>query len=760
MPNKIASIILNSAKTEGLSDVFVAQPDSLTENMAGKFFLLASINGKKNDSRKIFDFLVKTFENNYYNDEKLALCGKIEGLKVDNIFEAAVTKTNNDLQEFIVSEKLLIDFSSTNLTLGAICDNKLYFSNFGSNRALLIFNRGQKYEVINVEANATELVKAESGDNDLNKAPIKARQLFSSVINGEIPDGAYFIFANEALPEYLSTREMIEIVTKLAPIVASEQIKNVLAKINNYVPFLGVLIKNTTNLVALEIKDEKKEERIMSRANSSLNYTEERTERVLAPAGLISLSKIKNIFGILKRSLFPANNRVNQTHQAYSKTHPLRMDEQLNTPKVNIGEIKSLKLARSDSFLVKEKIFFKKKNNFLFTFFKKIPNLFWQFLDPRAWQELYRKNISWLKSLNRRSRWLFIGLVAILPIFIGSILLTNWRHQLKIEQENTDRSLKAVTSKLSEMNISFLYNNQEAANKSLGEARDLLSAIVRPDGGRAETYDQLQNELKTAEEKVNKIVRLNTATKLASVDGLQVVNLALAGEKIYVAGGTSVYEFSITGASSTKIDITGATELSAPFFDDKNDRLYYRSGQQLAQLNLKTGTSNLINVNNLKTPVELQAFEIFNASLYALSGQDGKIYKYRRSADSFTGQSLWLTEELDLSGGQDMFIDGDIYVLQTGGQIFKLFKGKRVDYNLTPIAPAISGTTKISARGNNLYILDAPTKRLIVFDKKTGGLIKQYVLEFTGELLDFVLNDTNNSVYILDKQALYQITLD
>ena len=108
MYNKIAPIILNAGKNTSYSDVFIAQPDSLKENLAGKTFVLAEINSKKNEGRLIFDFLVESLENYYYNDEKILLKDKIEGLKLENIFEAAIAKINKDLNEFLINEKIKI----------------------------------------------------------------------------------------------------------------------------------------------------------------------------------------------------------------------------------------------------------------------------------------------------------------------------------------------------------------------------------------------------------------------------------------------------------------------------------------------------------------------------------------------------------------------------------------------------------------------------------------------------------------------------
>jgi len=314
MYNKIASIILNSAKADGLSDVFVAQPDSLKENLAGKIFVLAEIGGKKADGRKIFDFLVTALNDNYYNDEKILFRGKIEGLKIENIFEATVAKTNKNLADFLVLEKIKINPTATNITLGVIYENSLHFAGFGRNRALLIYRHGEEYEIINVETNAAE-APLENREADSAGAP--APKLFSSVISGDIPLNSYFIFTSEALPEYLSGREMIRVITKLPPITAAEQIKNVLTKINTYVPFLGIIIKNTTGLSSSESKEDPEESSSAHSSISSLNYTEAKTEQMLAPAGLISFSKF---FKYIKRLFTDWQSASSRPNKKYLKT--------------------------------------------------------------------------------------------------------------------------------------------------------------------------------------------------------------------------------------------------------------------------------------------------------------------------------------------------------------------------------------------------------------------------------------------------------
>ncbi len=60
---KIASLVLNTGKHQtGSREVYVAQPDAVKENLAGKLFLLAEIDGKKMDLKKVIDFVISSLD--------------------------------------------------------------------------------------------------------------------------------------------------------------------------------------------------------------------------------------------------------------------------------------------------------------------------------------------------------------------------------------------------------------------------------------------------------------------------------------------------------------------------------------------------------------------------------------------------------------------------------------------------------------------------------------------------------------------------
>ena len=745
MYNKIASVILNSAKAPGLSDVYIAQPDSLKENLAGKIFVLAEIGGKKSEGRKIFDFLVMALNDNYYNDEKILFRGKIEGLKIENIFEAAITKTNKNLVDFLANEKIRINPAATNITVGVIYEDKLHFTNFGRNRALLLYRRGEEYEIINVEANAADAIESPAA---ANAEAAKTTKLFSSVISGEVPLSSYFIFASEALPEYLSGKEMVSIVTKLPPITAAEQIKNVLAKMNAYVPFLGIIIKNTAGLPGQESKEDLEESLSLRSSVSSLNYTEQKTEQMLAPAGLISFSKIlkgaKQFIGQLQP-------KQDLARKIYRKAED-KPDKAVQPP-LDLGQIKSLNLARSNSFSIKEKIYFKKKPGWLGEGLKGFSRFLLNLFTPDLWIDLVRHLKAWLKNLNLKNRWLFASLALIVLIFIGSLIFTNWNHQRQVAATNFNNLVTAIEDQENSLDSHLLYNDENGAGQVLIEAQSLLSSLPHKTAQQQAVYKRLADRLTAASEKIQKIVKVGQADKVNDLSGLGATNLVFALGKIYAASGQSIYELTPGSASSTRISIKDTTGLSKAIFDGTS--LYYQDAAGIAQFNPKTKAGKLLKVSGLDLG-SLTGFNVFSGSLYVLAQKQNQVYKYNK----FTVKSDWLKEASDLSQAADLGIDGSVYILKSDGSILKFYVGKKADYTAAALSPVMTSANKLMVGANYLYIFEASSKRLAVLAKKDGHLVNQYEVDSLNQPKDVAIDESGRAAYFLDGEAVYKISLN
>jgi hypothetical protein len=766
MYNKLSSIILNAGKSGDFSDVFVAQPDAVKENLAGKVFILAQIGGKKAEGRKIFDFLSAAVEEYYYNDEKIFLRDKIEGLKIENIFEASLAKINKGLNEFLVTEKIRINPEATDLTLGVIYENKLHFSTFGRNKALLIYRRGENYELINVETNAAESATAKSASS---VAEAKTPSLFSSVVSGEIPTGSYFVFASEALPEYLSGKEMINIITKLPPITAAEQIKNVLAKINNYVPFLGLIIKNTVGLVEQEIKSAVREAReeqadlsSVGASISSLNRTEQKTEMMLSPAGLISFSKIfRQIreFNRKRRTATPTQEtRVKQERQAPSTQTPVP------PPPLNIGKVNSLKnnlnLARSDSFMVKEEVFFKGEKSFSHggllsrsaMIFKKFVSVLNRFLSG------FKNRFSGLK-MSRRP--LFIGLGVVILIFAASLIFTGIRQNRQAAKEEFDKLIVLIEEKESLIDAHLLYDDRVGAGTVLTDASALLTTLPQKTEAQREVYRRLEDKLKEQEEKINRVVRA-TAAEVSDLVDLGINNLVFADGRIYGAGGDSIYNLADETAP-VKIAVAGAKNLNRPQL--YNNYLYYWDTDQIIRLNVKDNKSEILKVPDDLKAENVISFKIFNDNLYSLVRDKNQVYRSNKSGATYGVKAPWFKEEADLSRARDMAIDGSIYILDQDGAIQKFYVGKAEDYKVELFTPTMESADKIIISNKRLYVFEAASKRLVVLindkdSKNNGGLIAQYLVDSLETVSDIAIDEAGKFAYFLSGEKLYKVELN
>ncbi|KKT13144.1 MAG: hypothetical protein UV95_C0003G0018 [Candidatus Falkowbacteria bacterium GW2011_GWF2_43_32] len=747
MYNKISSLILNSGKENGWGDVFVAQPDVVKENLAGKIFVLAEIGGKKTVGRKIFDFLIAAINDNYYNDEKILLRDKVEGLKIENIFEAALAKTNKHLIDFLNTEKIKINPAVTSITLGVIYENKLHFSSFGRNRSLLLCRRGDKHEIINVEANAAEAGSPRfPGDNSsaVGDATAKTPKIFSSVISGEIPSHSYFVFTNEALPEYLSGQEMIKIITKLPPITASEQIKNVLSGINVFVPFLGIIIKNTVGLPRHELREEVEETLSAHSSISALNYTEQKTERMLAPAGLISFSKFSRKITETLKNWRPERKNISTDDQ--------------HQPSLNLGTIKNLKLARADSFSIKEKIFLKRGTGRLAAGVTGIGRAIKRLFQTQFWSGSRENFKTWLKGLNLKNRFLFVALGSFLIIFAVSIIFTGWNQRRQIAQTDFNNLVAEIESKENLIDSHLLYEDNEGARTVLKDAQDLLASLPGKSKDQQATYNRLAEKLHGQEEKIQKIVRV-TPEEINNLNGLGVGNLTVADSQIYAAGNASVYLLTPNSASSTKIEIDGARNLSAAHKDYYKDLVHYWDAGNIAELNFKTKADSLISTANLEAAAELTGFQIYNSKLYSLAPSKNQIYVYL-DKNGFNTKTDWLKDGVDLSRATDLGIDGDIYVLQADGAVLKFSVGKSLTYGAAPLSPTMTSAEKLIVGNDYLYIFEAASKRLAVLSKKDGHLIKQYVADSLAQPQDVAVDEKKKMAYFLDGEKLYQVSLN
>jgi hypothetical protein len=124
------------------------------------------------------------------------------------------------------------------------------------------------------------------------------------------------------------------------------------------------------------------------------------------------------------------------------------------------------------------------------------------------------------------------------------------------------------------------------------------------------------------------------------------------------------------------------------------------------------------------------------------------------------GRTDWIEEEVDLSGAVDLGIDGSIYILFRDGGVEKYQLNRKQDFELDSIEPAFQEATRIQvspeADEGYIYILEPVNNRIGVFNKE-GDFQMQYQDSGFTDIRDFVVDEQNKMIYILNGSQIYSV---
>jgi hypothetical protein len=113
----------------------------------------------------------------------------------------------------------------------------------------------------------------------------------------------------------------------------------------------------------------------------------------------------------------------------------------------------------------------------------------------------------------------------------------------------------------------------------------------------------------------------------------------------------------------------------------------------------------------------------------------------------------------DFSKSLDLAIDADIWVLSSQGEVIKFRRGNAEKFKLSD-SPADFDPSKIAANDGFVYLalLDSRKSRVVLFDKKTGGYVKQLSNNDLSRALDLVYIDSKTLVVLIDGK-LYRLPI-
>ncbi len=309
-----------------------------------------------------------------------------------------------------------------------------------------------------------------------------------------------------------------------------------------------------------------------------------------------------------------------------------------------------------------------------------------------------------------------------------------------------------------------LMEDKESANAILGKVEGRVVQILNEGYFRTESV-QILDKVKELRDQVNNIQRISNPKILADLStkrtSINLLGMAELGGKLFAYEYNALYETildqiedPLTVSDSEKI--TAATAMSSKdliiFLTESNKILEFNDGQ----FSLGETSDEMWKKSN--------AIAVYSKFLYLLAPQDNQIWKYERRKNSYDGAKEY-NLDADLSKALDLAIDGNIFVLSEGGEIIKLYRGNRQEFNIDNInAEDAENVNKIFTLPdqNYIYLLNSQKNSILVVRKLSNGrgdYQRQIILEGVGQIVDIYVEQNEQKLFALGKDKIYEIGL-
>ncbi len=375
-------------------------------------------------------------------------------------------------------------------------------------------------------------------------------------------------------------------------------------------------------------------------------------------------------------------------------------------------------------------------------------------------------------------KYLLFFIIILALLFAQSIFLLA-RKQINIKKaQEYAATLEKLEIAQEELSIAFTYQDPKLIKTSINKFKNILNQLPQETEEQKQTYNLFTQEYI---EQLNQFYNLkNILNPLLVVDLSQKYSEIITGglvnlnNNLYIFNPENnyIYLFDLTTKEIELVNQTSANigHLKTLTLMDNDNLIGLDQNQGFVSFNILDKKIAPLNLNRQNDPQNIQDFYIYNRRLYTLEPLTNQVYKHDKTIDGFGREQNWITDETNLSQALSLAIDGSIYILDKKGQVLEFYQGELTDFSLADYQPVIStqdpnitkalGKIKLytSSELKHLYLLDGPSQRLIIFDKK-GNLINQFTSPEFKDLKDFVINKQENKAWLLAGTKIFELEI-
>ncbi len=804
-------VFSNSEEEKSFCDVFVYEPENIGEQLLGNLYIIGEITNVSENSSYLVNLLASIIKKEFYSNVKRTA---IESL------EAGLHKANSTLSD--IAEQGNIDWvGNLNMICAVYSEDELHLSQAGNCKTLLIRNgqitdvgknitKKEKTHPFRTFANIA------SGELEIGDIALFATPGFFNIFSLEKLRKLSSLFGLDEFVEKLQNsveqeKDLDTVGSLIMKIKDSEQkedrlshteIESAAEKIDEkeIAPIFQERLEETDEKIKkwAEKKTEKESVDIFEKeADADISVSESR----------VSLESIIKEYEEIEEKA--DTSKETEGEKANADAMEIINTEQNKEEGVSLDDLiekNSYSEKRTEKEKSKKSILdgLLKVLNSVFSFIKvkvatPIVNRIKK-VDSDTSREVpteVEEKSSWrAKLIPVKNKYLLIVFVFVATILVWNVISTDYQKRIddKVEKyiEKYNSTLSYAENKINEADSIIIYGDFKTARELLADAK--ISAL-----GIKNTYEEMDDrlEIKNKYEKLND--RTDALLKRIQVqfDRVDLVNRIdnpkVAVDLSQTEGLESVGEIIKIGKEYYAFDLSNNSLYQADFENNKADPIQAKIGNDLGQFKFSTAISktgeiifltdsNKIAVFNTNKK-ELVAKDIkfsnsissakdiasYSSYLYLLKPDSNQIYKHTRLANGFGEGKIWIEDpEADIRNAISLAIDGSIYVLKSDGSIDKYLRGSKFksddnsDFSIEKLGDPISNPTEIYTRSDldYLYIVEPQKNRIVLFDKISGKLIKQYVSESFSDLKNIAVDEKEEKIYILSGDKVFEVEIE
>lgn len=743
---KITSLLVEPAGSPAsLCKIFIAKPTVEKELTVGKLFGFAEITQPHAGGAELINRLLEQLKNDLYGNSSARRQAAVPLATADfgEQFNNLLQQSNTALAQVFESGRAKISLDDCNLLVANLRQQELAVAAIGKVTGYLLHYRASRdYQVITItEPNL---------GTDLN--PLR---LFSQSITGLVGPLDYAFFCTESILDYLSLHTITTIITQNAGAEAVRQLKQALIRANPKATAAAMIVslipqRPSATEATLNLKTFDYAGAAAKDSMRTLHQNQQRTSQMLSPRLRHSG---RNISRWLKDTLRAQAARIR--HLTAKKLRPKPTDggepatlaavkKNLSVPTHAVG-VTLRRIWRACTSLAR----LARHNPVAQTLTGVL---------LAAWHRFRR--------VPAKRQLAIVGSLALAILLGYNLVALQSRNSTLAREKAFAAVLEQAERKRDAARETLIYQDEGESRLRLNEGLQVLSQLPA-DYHNHPTVVRLRRELTGMLNELRHEIVIAEPLQLANFSNLDDQARAAAilvklGDRLYTQNArtkdlltlnlTTRAIATVQPSPSLPSNIHSATNAAAGavLLDGERRLLRLAANEQVRPLgvNLPAGT--------------VVAVASFRDRLYLLDTASGTVFRADPAGGGYGTPRNWIADpSLDLRTGVDLALDGDLYALRSDGQLVKLRQGRITEFTLQPIDPPLSGPTKLktSEASGFLYILDPPTKRVVVISKK-GTLVRQYRAAAFDELLDLVADEAGQTLYLLNGTRIYAVPME